>query len=90
MPPGENGHLLSILLDDAGHPRPEPRPLLLLVSPEQVRHQAELQHQNNSRDRVTIILHLKTPCLWPSAHAKSELLTLHMVEYYVLLINTQY
>ena len=47
MPPGEAGDLLLVLLDDAGHPRPEPRPLLLLVSPEHVRHQAEkLQHQN--------------------------------------------
>ena len=34
MPPGEAGHLLFILLDDAGPPRPEPRPLLLLVSPD--------------------------------------------------------
>ena len=50
MPPGENGHLLSILLDDSGHPRPKPRVLLLLVSSEHVRHQAEkLQHQNRVR-----------------------------------------
>ena len=75
VPPGEADDLLLILLDNGGHPRPEPRDLLLLISPE-----AEKLHtaseQGHYLSRVTIIHHLKTPCLWRSAQAKSELLTL--------------